>query len=90
VPIAAEAQEKVNKMKPLVKLTDKQVEKMLLIEKEFLTESKKLTYSPTYNAKLTSLNDKRIEKIKGILSRDQFITFGIMENKKIKDVPLRF
>lgn len=88
--IRREAQQKVDKVKTLISLNGEQEKKMVDIEKDFISNSKKLTYSSNYNAKLTALKDKRVSKIKEILSREQFITFGIIENDNIKKVPVRF
>lgn len=87
--ITKEAEEKVEKMKPLINLTNEQAEKMLVIEKDFIKSSKALKHSSIYNSQSAALKEKRIEKIKEILNRDQFIKLDIIENNRIKNVPIR-
>lgn len=88
--ITKEAQQKVDKMKPILAMTDTQVEKMVAIEADYIKASKNLTYNSTYNSKLNTLKENRITRIKEILSRDQYIKFDIIENDRIKRVPVRF
>lgn len=88
--INREAQQKVDKVKTLISLTDDQEKKMVGIEQEFIAGTKKLNYSPAYNSRLGVLKDKRDAQLKNILTRDQYIKLGIVENDKIKNVPVRF
>ena len=87
--INREAQQKVDKVKTLINLTDEQVKKMVGIEKEYIARKKKLTYSATYNSRLKALQDQRISAMKQILTRDQFIKLDLIENNRIKNVPIR-
>lgn len=63
---------------------------MVGIEQEFIAGAKKLNYSATYSSRLGALKDKRDTQLKNILTRDQYIKLGIVENDKIKNVPVRF
>ena len=87
--IIAEAEKKVSNIKPMIGLSDTQAEKMIAIETEYLKETKKLTYSSAYNNKLKELKEKRSNQIKEVLSRDQYIKFDMIDNNRIKKVPIR-
>ncbi len=84
-----QATEKVKKMARLIELTEEQEKKMLEIEAIFLEGSRKLKYSPSYHAELKTLSDTRVNKIKEILTRSQFLKFDLIENNKIKLGPVR-
>jgi hypothetical protein len=88
--IATEAQQKVDAIKSILELTDAQAKKMTMIETDFLNASKKITDSSFDDSKINALRKKRITKIKKILSQDQFIKFDIIENNRIKNLPVRF
>ncbi|TXI35343.1 MAG: hypothetical protein E6Q58_00365 [Niabella sp.] len=84
-----ESQKKVNELKTLLALSDQQVEKLTSIETNYLKDFQKLEYSLQYNSKLKALKDKRIASIKELLARDQFIKFDLLENNRIKQVPIQ-
>lgn len=84
-----ETQKKILALKPLIDLTDEQVEKMIIIEADFLKGSKALKYSPSYNMQKDALCQARLNQIKELLRRDQYIKFDMIENKRIKPTPVR-
>lgn len=87
--ITQEAQKKVDNMKTIINLTEEQAKKMVGIETSFLKDSKKLSYSSTYTSKLKALQEKRISEIKQVLTREQYVKFDLIENNRIKKVPIR-
>ena len=87
--VKAEAQKKVDNLKSLIELTETQSQKMVEAEAAFLRDSGKLTYSPKYNTALAELQKKRIGQMKEILTREQFVKFDLIDNNRIKKVPIR-
>lgn len=84
-----EAQKKVQIIKPLIELTDEQVVKMIDIEAEFLKQSRALRYSSSYQTQKETIANSRLNKIRELLQRDQYVKFDVIENKRIKPTPIR-
>lgn len=87
--ILNEAQKKVSKLKPLIELTDEQAAKMVDIEAEFLKASKALKYSTSYNTQLKTISEKRVGKVKEVLSHQQFLKFDLIDNNRLIVPPIR-
>lgn len=87
--VSREAAQKVNAIKNSIPLTNKQAKKLTAIETEFLSKKRELESHDLSSLSIKELQEKRINKIKALLSRDQYIKFDMIENKRLKPSPVR-
>ncbi|MGJ7030343.1 hypothetical protein [Niabella hirudinis] len=84
--VLPEARQKVAVLKPLLGLSYEQVKKMEDAESSYLKLCKTAAGD---EAKRQRANALRSSSLQRILSREQFVKFQAIENKRIKPVPLR-
>lgn len=84
------AEGKVVQMKELIKFDDAQAEKLKKLEFAFLLDVQKAENCCLCNKKkrIEKLQKKRDAELQQILTRDEYIKYDAVENKKIKKHPL--
>lgn len=87
--VNSEAKKRVDRLKPILELTDIQAKKIYEIEKNYLWQETKIRNSVNYNKLLQELKMARYTAIEKILDRIQLLKFDAFEKEKIKDVRLR-
>lgn len=85
--IESEAEKKIATWKPLLELTDQQAKKLAAVETAYLKATKKLTYSPSYQSQLKTLQETRTRQQKEILSREQYLKLDLLESGRLKKLP---
>lgn len=84
------AENKVVQMQELIKFDDAQAEKLKNLEFKFLLDVQKAENCCLCNKKkrVEKLQKKRDAELQQILSRDEYIKYDAVDNKKIKKHPL--
>lgn len=87
--IAQKVQKTVNEYQKLLNLSQEQSEQFKTIEKAYLIEVSRLKKSDLAKEKLKISKDNRMKKLKKILSKEQLLKLDVIENNRIKQVPIR-
>lgn len=87
----SEISSKVSEWRRLLKLSAEQVKQIGNVEMNFQSRVSHLQSShKNYDKELVRLQQKRNNKLKTILSREQYIKLQAIESDYIKKVPVRF
>ncbi len=82
--------DKITSMQEVIDITDEQAEQLKDVELNYLLDVNSAENCWLRNTKkrVRKLDEKKQEKLKEILSLDQFIKYDALENKKIKKHPI--
>lgn len=81
---------KISSMQKVIDITDEQALKLKNVELNFLIDVNSAENCFWCNTKkrIEKLEENKVEKLKNILSLDQYIKYDALENKKIKKHPI--
>lgn len=85
---------KIDSMQNLIGFSNQQATKLKKIELEYLKQVKNIKKNTkidaeSINKKILKLKDEHMDKIKNILSREQYLKYDAIENDRIKNGELR-
>ena len=83
-------EDKITSMQEVIDITDDQAEQLKEVELRYLLDvnSAENCWLRSTKKRVRKLDEKKQEKLKEILSLDQFIKYDALENKKIKKHPI--
>lgn len=83
-------EDKITSMQEVIDITDEQAEKLKKVELNYLLDvnSAENCWLRSTKKRVKKLDAKKQEKLKEILSLDQFIKYDALVNKKIKKHPI--